>query len=89
MEVIANLNNNVKVKLTNIGIERLVNIHNSLNEVVKKSNGIGIGEWKSPVDKDGYYTTQLWSLIHDFGDMIGVTLESPFNPIELIISARR
>jgi hypothetical protein len=88
MEHITNMNDTVKVKLSEIGIARLKELHESLNETVRQINDVGIKEWELKFDDEGYYKTQLWRLFQDFGDMIGVAKQSPFESIDLIIFSR-
>lgn len=73
-----NMNDVVKVKLTDKGIAVLKQKHELLNSIIKKQNGKGIGEFKLKIDENGYYSTQLWMLFEDFGSEINAGCEVPF-----------
>jgi len=60
-----NLNVRVKVKLLPEGMIHLLENH-------KRITG-SYGEYVPRLDKDGYYSTQLWSLMQEFGDVMSIT----------------
>lgn len=64
MKIIVNMNDMVAVKLTEKGVRVLKERHDELRRHVPK-----LPEWIGPtLGKDGRYRTQLWSLMHEFGD---------------------
>lgn len=69
-----NINDYVKVKLTNYGIEILKQQHDEL----KNKFGGDIGEFDLKLDSEGYYETQLWSLMSDLGQYCIMGRELPF-----------
>jgi hypothetical protein len=73
-EVVFNINDNVKVKLTQLGVKILARRHNGLRAICPS-----IGDFKLTLDDDGMYETQLWCLIEEFGEYIGMGKELPFN----------
>ena len=66
MKLIINLNETVKVKLSENGLLLLKRQHDELNERIKESGGQGI-PFEIKLDKDGYYELQLWNLLERFG----------------------
>lgn len=79
MKFTVNVNEIVKVKLTDVGINILKQQHEELNERIKKVNGKGIGEFEIKLDNDGYYSTQLWVLMNTFGHSMTMSSEEPFH----------
>lgn len=80
-----NLNDEVKVKLTEVGVQRLAELHYELNEDVKRRNGKGLGHFVLRLDQDGYYKTQLWALCDKFSPFMKLGSESAFKDNEIII----
>ncbi|GIO83483.1 hypothetical protein J25TS5_04150 [Paenibacillus faecis] len=82
-----NINDIVKVKLTEHGkkIEREKN--EKLNELISAFGG-QVSEYKPSVDEDGYTTYQLWSLFGTFGSHMGLTQELPFETEIIITKAK-
>ncbi|PAD85069.1 hypothetical protein CHH57_01800 [Niallia circulans] len=78
MEFKVNMNEYVKVKLTDYGIKILKEQHETLNEKIKTRGGIGIGDFKVDIDEDGYTKFQLWSLMNHFGHTTTITSDIPF-----------
>lgn len=75
-----NVNNWVKVKLTDRGFDIL-----RLQHEVLRLSVPSIGEFRSPeVDSDGYSKFQLWCFMQDFGPHVGLGIEMPFDS-EIII----
>ena len=70
-----NLNDYVRVKLTPHGREILKTTYNN---------------YQPRIDKNGWYRTQLWSLMEDFGPHIRMGTKPPFETeIELEISVSK
>lgn len=85
MDFKVNANMGVKVKLTDVGVSILKAQHDELNQHFKSRGAKGLGEFKTNLDDNGYYQTQLWSLMHTFGPYISPTQENPFD-LDIIIS---
>jgi hypothetical protein len=69
-----NISQFVKVKLTTFGIEKLKEKHDKIRAVAP-----GIGEFKIPqTDFNGYSSFQLWELMEDLGEYIGIGKRLPF-----------
>jgi hypothetical protein len=81
MDFKVNVNIAVKVKLTDFGISILKDRHDELNESIKSRGGQGFGEFELKLDEDGYYKTQLWTLMNIFGD--AMTMAANEIPFEL------
>lgn len=79
-EVNFNINEMVKVKLTPKGVGVLREKHRELNYFLETRTCAteGLGPFKLKLDSDGYYKTQLWSLMEDFGEYMGITRELVF-----------
>lgn len=70
-----NINNNVYVKLTDVGKSELKKQHDELNEFV---NGI-LGEYTPPIeDSEGWSKWQLWCLMKKLGVECGQGCKVPF-----------
>lgn len=78
MDFNVNLNDKVKVKLTNYGVSILKEQHDDLNSFIKGTGGKGLGDFQLSLNEDGYYETQLWMLMSKFGHVMEMTNESPF-----------
>lgn len=61
-----NINDAVRVKLTEFGVEILRKRHEQLNEVLLR-HGAKIEPFVLRLDDKGYYNTQLWMLMNIFG----------------------
>lgn len=73
-----NINDEVKVKLTEFGIKVLKQKHDELNKMIKERGGKGT-EFVLRIDEDGYYKTQLHNLMHTFGEYTTLGIkELPF-----------
>ena len=85
MDFKVNANAQVKVKLTDLGVALLKDKHDELNAHIKSRGGIGFGEFVLRLDSEGYYTTQLWTLMQDFGPYMSIGSEPPFS-LDIIIT---
>ena len=75
-----NINDYVKVKLTEKGLRTLKKQHEEL-----KRKAPSIGEYREPkIDREGYTKFQLWDLMSHFGTECSLGLEIPFDT-EIII----
>lgn len=74
-----NLNYGVKVKLNPIGIRILKEKHDKISEYIKSRTGNVREEFKLVLDEEGYYHTQMWCLMADFGQHISATSNPPFD----------
>ena len=80
-EIRINLNETVKVKLTDHGKDIYYHQFDNLN----KTFGRQICKPSMPkVDADGYTTFQLWCFMELYGDHIGMTLPDVIKPLEII-----
>ena len=84
MDFKVNLNQVVKVKLTEYGVSVLKEQHDELNAWIKLRGGKSLGEFELRLDEDGYYSTQIWMLMSKFGHAMRMGNENPFN-LEVII----
>jgi hypothetical protein len=80
MKLTLNMNDTVKVRLTPFG-----------REVLRKNHDELFKDWKTPYpytppyEKDGVSQWQLWTLFQEFGRVISLGQETPFdNDIEVI-----
>ena len=84
MDFKVNLNQEVKVKLTEYGISILKEQHDELNKWIEIRGGKSLGEFELRLDEYGYYSTQIWMLMNKFGHAIRMGNKNPFN-LEIII----
>lgn len=88
MEVQFNVNEWVKVKLTDIGLNELKRQHDELNERIRKNGGTGFDEFPYKPDKEGYYRFQLHYLMFKLGHLMKLGYSSPFEMDIILINAR-
>lgn len=74
-----NLNNTIKVKLTDLGKEIY---YHQFDDCIRA--GAKITPHFPNVDDDGYTDFQLWQFIELYGTHIGVTKPNVIEPIEII-----
>ncbi len=80
-----NLNDHIKVKLTEKGIAELRRQHEEHRKTFPS-----LGEFKEPeVDEDGYSTFQIWPLMNELGHMFENGFDPPMKPGVLIEVDRR
>jgi len=81
-EIKFNMNDYVKVKLTNCGVSILMDQHEKLKNIFPR-----LGEFKINLEADGYYKTQLHDLFNTFGQYIymGAT-ELPFETNIILVN---
>lgn len=71
-----NVNDSVKVKLTEAGLEELRRQHDELYKRVPL-----VGQYRAPkVDAEGYSEFQLWYLMQHFGHLFHLGAYLPFDP---------
>jgi hypothetical protein len=72
-----NMNDMVRIKLKPAGEKILRDKHDKLNRWIKKRNG-SLHDFDLRLDAEGYYRTQLWCVMQDFGPHIRLGAEAPF-----------
>ena len=77
-------NHYVKVKLNDLGISILKEKRDNLNKKIKANTGKTLGEFELKVDEDGYYRTQIWSLMYDFGHTMYLGCEPAFDINDMV-----
>jgi len=65
-----NLNCEVKVKLTELGYQRLADINNEYVGKVKGFVAVDAAYFKNKADADGFTKFIFWEFMKDFGDVI-------------------
>ena len=78
-----NINNSVKVKLTEQGILILKREHDELNKRIIEHGGKGLG-FRLELDENGYCKEQLWSLMQKFGKYMRMGENLPFSTTILL-----
>lgn len=69
----------MKVKLTERGISVLEEKHRKLNDSLTQTSDDDLLEKvELSFDEDGYYVTQLWKLMGDFGNELIAGKQPPF-----------
>lgn len=83
-EIRINLNEVIKVKLTDHGKNIFYHRYDRLNSISNKV----IGKPSMPkVDEDGYTTFQLWDFMKLYGVHIGMTLPNVIEPLDIVFDA--
>lgn len=77
--VTINLNEIVKVKLTDRGKDIFYHQLDEVNELIKRRGGKPLEPHMPKVDADGYTDFQLWRLMQLYGPHIGMGLPLPFD----------
>jgi hypothetical protein len=78
MDVKVNINDIVKVKLTEFGISILKQNHDEVNEILINRGVKPMGPFELKLDDNGYMAFQLWQLMSIYGEHLSVTGENPF-----------
>lgn len=81
-----NINNQVKVKLTDFGRQKLADINNQYAGLYKSHKIMVADDFKNNEDKDGYTTFQMHQLMSDLGEFVGICSTLPFETEILIIN---
>ena len=78
-----NLNDWVKVKLTDLGKDVYYHRFDEVNEFIKKRGGKPITPHMPAVDSEGKTKIQLWDFIELYGDYIGMAKPNVIEPLDL------
>ena len=78
-----NLNDFVKVKLTDLGKDIYYHRFDQVNEYIKKRGGNLITPHMPKVDSEGKTKIQLWDFIELYGDYIGMAKPNVIEPLDL------
>lgn len=81
-----NLNDSVKVKLTDHGKDIYFHQYDELNEHIKRSGGKLIEPKMPRVDAEGYTSFQLWHLMELYGPHIHMCSPLPFD-VNIVIES--
>jgi hypothetical protein len=73
-----NINEAVKVRLTERGKTILKKQHDELNNQIRSRGGQGLGEYNPKVDEEGYSTFQMWCLMELLGPYMAIGFDPPF-----------
>jgi len=85
MDIKFNINESVKVKLTDHGRKVLADQHNKYAVYYPKAFQIKTpNDFKENEDENGFTTFQLWSLMEKFGNHTGMCQENCFDTNILI-----
>lgn len=78
-----NLNDYVKVKLTDLGKDIYYHRYDRTNELIKSRGGKPITPKMPEVDEEGKTRIALWEFIALYGEHIGMAKPNVIEPIEL------
>lgn len=78
-----NLNDFVKVKLTDLGKNLYYHRFDMINEVIIKRGGVPITPHMPKVDSEGKTKIQLWDFIELYGNYIGMAKPNVIEPLDL------
>lgn len=73
-----NLNDFVKVKLTDHGKDIFYHSLDEVNDMIRRNGGKPLEPHMPKVDAEGYTSFQLWELMQLYGPHIGMGLPQPF-----------
>ena len=76
-----NFNDQIKVKLTPLGVEIYYHQYDDLNESIKKNGGTQLEPRMPQIDKDGYTKFQLWKFMELYGQHIGMCKPNVVSPL--------
>lgn len=89
MDIKINLNEFVKVKLTDFAKDIYYHQYDDLNEIIIKKGGNPIDPKMPEIDHDGYTKMQLWELMRIYGKyMNNGSRNTCFKPLEIIYTIR-
>lgn len=81
MNITTNINDIVKVKLTDLGVSILLEKHNDFNDFMWEKGIRRASEFKEfevKRDEEGYTSFQLWDLMNIFGPYLTLGTDIPF-----------
>jgi hypothetical protein len=82
MKIEININESIKVKLTDKGF----NILNKIREYQKEKYHLSDSDLPDlKIDSEGYYHTQLWCFMNDFGEYLFHGADNIIEPLNIII----
>lgn len=84
MEIKINLNETVKVKLTDYGKDVYYHQFDDLNKRIIKNGGKPIEPHFPKEDENGYCEMQLWGLMELYGNYMAMEHQNVFKPFEII-----
>lgn len=80
-----NLNDKIKVKLTEHGIDIFYHQYDESNEFIKARGGKPIESRMPKIDNDGYTEMQLWYFMELYGQYIGMGKPNVLTDLNLYI----
>ena len=69
-----NVNQNIRVRLTDLGYQRLEDASAYLSSRVPNLKKLDVKYFKGQADKNGYSTFQMWDFMHTFGEVSGLCM---------------
>lgn len=84
-----NLNDWVKVKLTDYGKEIFNHRFDEVNRMIKEKGGKPLTPIPLKVDEDGYSSFQLWTFMEMYGEHIGMAKPNVIMPLDIIIEDKQ
>lgn len=74
-KVLFNLNEYISVKLTDLGYQRLADLHNDVMNLIGKKDDFRTSQhYKDEADSEGYTKFQAWSFMANFGGVTGLAM---------------
>lgn len=84
MEIRINLNECVKIKLTDYAKDIYYHRYDDINEGLIKEGIKPITPHMPKVDENGYTTMQLWDFMSLYGEYFGICKPSILSPLEIV-----
>lgn len=78
-----NLNDQIKVKLTPLGVEIYYHQYDELNKNIKANGGTPLEPIMPEIDKDGYTKFTLWHFMELYGQHIGMCKPNIIEPLNI------
>jgi hypothetical protein len=82
-----NINEYVKVKLTDKGIKILRDQYEELNQMIQTNGGKDLGDFRLNVDEEGYTKMQMHEFMTTFAPHMHMGLDLPFEANIIITNA--
>lgn len=74
-----NVNENIRVRLTDLGYKRLSERSAYIASNVPNLKKLEVAHFKKQADKDGYTTFQMWDFMHAFGEVSGLCIPQHYH----------
>lgn len=74
-----NMNQQIKVRLKQKGLDILKQQHDELDQWIRSRGGKGFNPFAVHIDDDGYTSFQMWDFMQKFGGHMMIGFDPPFH----------